>query len=165
VWDETPVASFATKGRSVSLLAGLNHVAILTSDLDRFIAFYTRLFELEVVFTESAPAFRHAILRIGADSWLHPAEVPGNPHVRATLRVFDRGHLDHIALTASCPEAFERIRKRLMEAGASDGAVDDLGPFQTLWFEDPDGMRGEITVIVDPRLQGIHAPRPRRAEG
>jgi hypothetical protein len=47
-----------------------------------------------------------------------------------------------------------------VEAGASNGAVEDLGAFHTIWFEDPDGMRGEITLIVHPNLHGIHEPRP-----
>ena len=64
----------------MTLLTGVNHVAVLTDDLDRFVDFYTSVFETEVVFAETTPAFRHAILRTGADSWLHPAEVSGNPH-------------------------------------------------------------------------------------
>jgi catechol 2,3-dioxygenase-like lactoylglutathione lyase family enzyme len=144
----------------MSLLAGLNHVAVVTADLDRFVAFYTRVFGLEVVFTESAPQFRHAILRIGKDSWLHPVQVPGNRHATAVARMLDRGHLDHLALTAASAEAFERIRGTLVEVGASNGAVEDLGAFHTIWFEDPDGMRGEITLIVHPDLRGIHEPRP-----
>ena len=143
----------------MSLLSGLNHVAILTADLDRFVEFYTRIFGLETVFTQSAPV-RHAILRIGKDSWLHPAEIPANVHSTAISAMFQRGHLDHIALTATSKESFERIRRSLVESQASDGAVADLGPFRTLWFEDPDGMRGELTLIVNSRLSGIHEPRP-----
>lgn len=41
-----------------------------------------------------------------------------------------------------------------------DGSVDDLGAFHSLWFDDPDGMRVELTVIVDHELRGIHEPRP-----
>lgn len=62
------------------LVAGVNHVAVLTDDLDRFVEFYTGTFDLEVVFEETTPAFRHAILRAGETSWLHPAEVTGNEH-------------------------------------------------------------------------------------
>ena len=47
-----------------------------------------------------------------------------------------------------------------MQAGASNGTIEDLGAFHALWFTDPDGMRGELTLIVDPALRGIHAPRP-----
>lgn len=149
----------------MTLLTGVNHVAVLTDDLDRFVDFYTSVFETEVVFAETTPAFRHAILRTGADSWLHPAEVSGNPHRAGLPAMFDRGHLDHVALTAASEEAFETLRRRLVERGACDGAVDDLGAFHALWFEDPDGMRVELAVIVDPDLEGIHEPRrlPERA--
>jgi catechol 2,3-dioxygenase-like lactoylglutathione lyase family enzyme len=142
------------------LLDGINHVAILTADLERFVDFYTKVFDLPVVFRETTPAFRHAILRTGAGSWLHPAEITGNPHAEAIPDMFRRGHLDHIALTASSAASFEALRARLVERGATTGVVENLGAFHSLWFDDPDGMRAELTVIVDPALGTIHAPRP-----
>jgi catechol 2,3-dioxygenase-like lactoylglutathione lyase family enzyme len=145
------------------LLSGLNHVAIVTSDLNRFIDFYTRMFGVEQVFREDQP-FRHAILRTGGSSWLHPAEVAGNPHAAASEKMFQRGHLDHIALSAASPEAFETMRERLKAARASTGVIEDLGAFHVIWFEDPDGMRGELTLIVDAELRGIHEPRPYGSE-
>ena len=144
----------------MELLNGINHVAVLTGDLDRFVEFYSRVFDLDVVFSETTPAFRHAILRTGPDSWLHPAEIPGNSHGAAIPAMFARGHIDHIALTAASRSAFATIRQRLVECGACNGAVEDLGAFHAIWFEDPDGMRGEVAVIVDPLLAGIHEPRP-----
>ena len=144
----------------MTLLSGVNHVAILTQDLDRFIEFYQDVFEVEVVFSESTPLFRHAILRTGLDSWMHPAEITGNSHNVGLPEMFNRGHLDHMALTAASKDAFEALRSRLIEHGASDGRVEDLGAFHALWFEDPDGMRVELSVIVDATLQGIHEPRP-----
>ena len=142
------------------VLAGLNHVAVLTSNLDRFIEFYRRVFDLDVVFEERTAGLSHAILRIGPDSWLHPAEIPANPHAAAVPAMFQRGHIDHLAFSAKSAYAFETLRARLIEAGASDGRVDDLGAFHALWFVDPDGMRGEVALIVDETLQGIHEPRP-----
>jgi catechol 2,3-dioxygenase-like lactoylglutathione lyase family enzyme len=142
------------------MLSGVNHVAVLTEDLDRFLAFYTEVFDLQVVFREDTPAFRHAIVRTGPDSWLHPAQVDGNPHGTASAAMFDRGHLDHLAVTATSPEAFAAIRARLRERCLHDGAVDDLGAFHSVWFEDPDGMRVEVVLVVDPDLRGIHEPRP-----
>jgi catechol 2,3-dioxygenase-like lactoylglutathione lyase family enzyme len=144
----------------MTLLAGVNHVAVLTEDLDRFVEFYTGVFELDVVFEEATPAFRHAILRTGPTSWLHPAELAENPHGAGLPAMFDRGHLDHLALTADSAEAFDTLRARLVERGACDGGVEDLGAFHALWFTDPDGMRVELTVIVDAALNGIHEPRP-----
>lgn len=144
----------------MSLLVGVNHVAVLTGNLDRFIDFYRGVFDLDVVFSETTPAFRHAILRTGPHSWLHPAEVVGNPHSAALPAMFDRGHLDHLALTAESPEAFETLRARLVACGAGDGTVEDLGAFHAVWFTDPDGMRVELIVIVDAELRDIHEPRP-----
>jgi catechol 2,3-dioxygenase-like lactoylglutathione lyase family enzyme len=143
----------------MSLLTGLNHVAVLTADLDRFVDFYTRIFDMKKVFTETTPAFRHAILRISGHAWLHPAQVTANPHATAIPRMFDRGHLDHLALTAESADTFEKLRRRLIECGASDGTVEDLGAFHAVWFNDPDGMRGELVLVLDPELQGIHEPR------
>jgi catechol 2,3-dioxygenase-like lactoylglutathione lyase family enzyme len=145
---------------TMELLKGVNHVAVLTGNLDRFVEFYTKVFELEVVFSESTIGFRHAILRTGPDSWLHPAEIAENAHAVGGAAMFSRGHIDHLALTASSQQAFAEIRRRLVARGASPGLVEDLGAFHALWFEDPDGMRAELTVIVDPTLAGIHEPRP-----
>ena len=145
----------------MTLVHGINHVAVVTADLERFIHFYREVFELELLFREATPAFRHAILRAGSHAWLHPAEVFGNAHGAAVPEMFARGHLDHLALGAPTERAFEEIRRRLIERGASEGTVEDLGAFHAVWFTDPDGMRGELSLIVDPELRDFHAPRPR----
>jgi len=74
--------------------------------------------------------------------------------------MFARGHLDHLALHAPSRAAFDTARQRLMACGASNGVVEDLGAFHALWFTDPDGMRGELALIIDPALSTFHAPRP-----
>jgi catechol 2,3-dioxygenase-like lactoylglutathione lyase family enzyme len=144
----------------VHLTTGINHVAVLTDDLDRFVTFYREVFDVDVVFSEDAPSFRHAILRTGPASWLHPAEVVGGEHGAGCPDMFRRGHLDHVAIGAVSPAAFDELRARLLERGATDGTVEDLGAFHSLWFRDPDGMQAELTVLVDDSLAGIHAPRP-----
>jgi catechol 2,3-dioxygenase-like lactoylglutathione lyase family enzyme len=144
----------------MSLVTGINHVAVLTSDIDRFVSFYRDVFDMPVLFEETTPTFRHAILRSGPSSWLHPATVFGSPHGRALPDMFRRGHLDHLAIGAASEAAFETIRVRLVERGASSGVVEDLGAFHALWFEDPDGMKGEVCLIVDSALREFHAPRP-----
>jgi len=141
-------------------VTGINHAAVITADLDRFIEFYTDVFGLDVVFSEATPQFRHAILRAGARSWIHPVEVPGSPHAAARSAMLDRGHLDHVAFDAATEEDFAELRRRLVARGASNGTIDDLGAFQSLWFQDPDGMQGEVVHIVNLALDNIHGPRP-----
>lgn len=143
------------------MLNGVNHVAITTADLDRFVEFYTQVFDMEVVFTQDTPAFRHAILRAGHDSWLHPvALTDATTDTEASPAMFRRGHLDHFALTASSPDSFAELRSRLAARNACSPNVDDLGAFRSVWFEDPDGMHGELILITDESLRDIHEPRP-----
>ena len=144
----------------MSLLSGINHVAVVTADLERFLAFYREVFEMPLLFEESTPAFRHAILQSGPSSWLHPACLADNPHGLALPDMFKRGHLDHLALTAASSDAFQILRSRLIARGSTNGSVENLGAFHALWFDDPDGMRGELCFIVDQQLRDFHAPRP-----
>ena len=142
----------------MTLLNGINHAAVVTHDLDRWIAFYTQVFDAEVVFHESSPELRHAIVRVGDGVVLHPAELRGNPHAEGRPEMFARGHLDHLGLTAGSREAFLELRRRLIAANATDGAISDLGPQWCLWFQDPDGMHAELCFIRDRTLAGYHAP-------
>ncbi len=145
---------------NTQLTTGINHVAILTDDLDRFVAFYTEVFGAEVVFTDTNAHFAHAILRIGGVSVLHPVQRPDRAHGAASPRMLDRGHLDHLALDVPSREAFDELRARLVARGASDGSVTDLGPKISFWFTDPDGMHGEVDWVHDPSLSGFHDPVP-----
>jgi catechol 2,3-dioxygenase-like lactoylglutathione lyase family enzyme len=63
----------------VKLIRGLNHIAVMTEDLNRFAAFYAQVFEAETLFREDAPAFRHAILRAGWPQ--HAGAYPTVPRV------------------------------------------------------------------------------------
>jgi len=149
----------------MTLVHGINHVAIVTCDLDRFIQFYAGMFGMDVVFREDTLLFSHAILRNGPASWLHPVALAGNAHASALPDMFTRGHLDHLALGVPSGAAFELVRARLVAAGASSGVVEDLGAMHAIWFTDPDGMKGEVCLIVDPELRAFHAPEPLQQAG
>ena len=132
------------------LSAGCNHVALVTQDLDRFIEFYRTIFDAEVRFDLDEGELRHALVDLGSGFALHPFELAdGNPHAQATDAMFGRGHLDHLAINVDDPHAFELLRSRLVEAGATDGTVTDFGAVRCVWFEDPDGMGSEISIWSD----------------
>lgn len=80
--------------------------------------------------------------------------------------MFDRGHIDHFALNVTNAEDFEELRHRLVEAGATDGAVTDFGITRNVWFHDPGGMGCEIALWTsgeplefDARVVEIYQPR------
>ena len=81
-------------------LAGINHVAVITADLDRFVALYGDLFEIAVVASFDDEQGRHAVLDVGGGSFLHAFEQRGNRHAAGHHDMFDRGHIDHLALAA-----------------------------------------------------------------
>ncbi len=127
-----------------ALTSGFNHVATITSDMDRLVRFYVDVFDAEVLNDLDEGGLRHVMLDLGGGSCLHPFQIDGNRHGRALPAMFDRGHLDHVALNVADDATFERLRHRLVEAGASDGLITDFGTVRTVWFEDPDGMGSEI---------------------
>lgn len=134
---------------------GVHHVALVTSDLDRLIAFYSSVFEAEVVLDMEEEGLRHAMLDLGGGFALHPFFLGADPGGTGGADrggippMFERGHLDHVALNVVDRETFEAVRRRLVECGASDGTVTDFGMVRTVTFVDPDGWEGEVAQWQD----------------
>ena len=81
---------------------------------------------------------------------LHPFQFKdGNSNAAASPKLFDRGHIDHLAIKFDDPTAFELARKRLVDAGVSDGKLTDFGIIRLVQFKDPDGMGCEIAIWSD----------------
>jgi catechol 2,3-dioxygenase-like lactoylglutathione lyase family enzyme len=131
------------------LTTGLNHVALLTSDLDVLIEFYVATFDAELLADMEEGGLRHAMLDLGHGFALHPFSVESSSYTTAEGEMFHRGHLDHFALNVDDDETFELLRRRLVDAGASDGTVTDFGMVRTVGFVDPDGCEGEIAQWRD----------------
>jgi catechol 2,3-dioxygenase-like lactoylglutathione lyase family enzyme len=143
----------------MTALAGFHHVAVLTSDLDRLLDFYRRVFDAPAVWLNAtAEGVRNALIDVGGGGLLHAFDVPGATAAVPARPRFQRGRLDHIALTAPTREAFLDLRRRVVEAGGGDGRVRDHGPAWSVAFRDPDGMEGEVMWMRDPDAP-IRAPR------
>lgn len=141
------------------LLDGFNHVAILTADTDRFVAFYREVFDATVD-GELRPGdgMRLTFLKVGPTAEFNVFEVAGNEEAGRQTPMFGRGRLDHLALQAASLDAFDVIRGRLMARGASDGFVTDFGPILSLFFRDPDGLEAELCVPNPDAKPGVMNP-------
>ena len=128
-------------------LTGISHVAVVTGDLDRFVDFYRDVFGLQVVAVLEDDHGRHSMLGIGPQSFLHAFERPGNVHSDGSSTIFERGHIDHLALAAGDAAAFETLRQELVRRGATDGEVSEFGIGRSVYFEDPDGMGCEVVMM------------------
>jgi catechol 2,3-dioxygenase-like lactoylglutathione lyase family enzyme len=140
------------------LLDGFNHVAILTADTDRLVRFYQDVFEADVFGEETAGPGRLTFVRVGEQSELNVFEIPGNTEARHQTPMFGRGRIDHMALQAASLAAFEEIRRRLIDRGASDEFVTDFGPLLSVFFRDPDGLEGEVCVANPDAVPGVQNP-------
>jgi catechol 2,3-dioxygenase-like lactoylglutathione lyase family enzyme len=149
-----------TPVRTGALVSGLNHAAIVTTDLERLVAFYVDVFDLDTVEVPAPPGTRSTIVRLTETTGLAIMEMTGNPHGSGSVEMLRRGHLDHIAIEASSPAALAVLRDRLVARGASDGTINDYGALLSVYFVDPDGMGCEACWIRDPLFTDAHAPQP-----
>ncbi len=148
------------------LLNGVNHVAILTSDTDRLHAFYREVFDATVSRDFPAePGTRLSMVDIGPFSELNVFQIDGNVEADRQTPMFERGRIDHLGLQAASIEAFNAIRGRLMDRGATDGFVTDFGPILSLFFIDPDGLEGEVCVTNPAAEPGVMHPPGTPASG
>jgi len=140
------------------LLDGVNHVAILTSDTERFVNFYRDVFEAEVEGTNDIGGEGTlSFVKIGRAE-INLFELHGNSEAQRQTPMFGRGRIDHLGLQAASLEAFEEIRRRLIERGAADEFVTDFGPILSLFFTDPDGLEGEVCVANPDAKPGVSNP-------
>jgi len=141
------------------LLNGVNHVAILTNDTERFVAFYREVFDAEVDGVEKmGDQGTLTFVRIGDHAEINLFEVPDNTEAERQTPMFGRGRIDHLGLQAASLDAFEEIRRRLIERGAADEFVTDFGPILSLFFRDPDGLEGEVCVANPDAKPGVTNP-------
>jgi catechol 2,3-dioxygenase-like lactoylglutathione lyase family enzyme len=148
------------------LLSGINHVATLTADTDRLCAFYQAVFDAVVEGEmRERDGTRVTFLDVGPETQLNIFEIEGNTEAQRQAPMFGRGRIDHFGLQAASIEAFDLIRDRLIECGASDGFVTDFGPSLSVFFRDPDGLEGEVCVDNPHAKPGVFNPPGTPAAG
>ena len=126
--------------------SGFNHVATMTSDLDRLKKFYADAFGAEVSFEMDAEGDhpRMAILELGGGAALNVFEVPDSSIIGERRRLGGRGAIDHFGLAVDSRATLDGLRERLVGAGAEIGEIQRLGGEWSLFFRDPDGMELEV---------------------
>ena len=135
----------------MALTRGFNHVATLTTDLDRFADFYGRVFGAEVTFSMEAEGDhpRMFILDMGGGAALNVFQVPDEAIIGERRRIGGRGAIDHFGIAVESLAELEQVRDRLVEAGADIGEIQRLGGEWSLFFRDIDGMELEVCCPAD----------------
>ena len=128
------------------ITTGFNHVATLTSDMERTVDFYKQAFAADVLFEMEAREDhpRMVILDLGAGAALNVFETTEEEIIGDRRRQGGRGAIDHYGLNVDSLETLEALRSRLTDAGAEIGEIQRLGDLWSLFFRDPDGMELEV---------------------
>jgi catechol 2,3-dioxygenase-like lactoylglutathione lyase family enzyme len=131
---------------------GFNHVATLTTDLERHADFYGRVFGATVTFTMEAEADhpRMFILDMGGGAALNVFEVSADESIGEQRRQGGRGAIDHFAIAVDSRAELEQVKQRLADAGADIGEIQQLGSELSLFFRDIDGMELEVCAPAPP---------------
>lgn len=132
-------------------VTGINHIATLSTDLDRTVRFYADAFDGQKVFEMAAEGDhpRMAIVELGAGFSLNIFEVPEDSIVGDRRRQGGRGPIDHFAIGVENRAALDATGERLLAAGAELGEVQQLGDMWSLFFRDVDGMELEVVAPLD----------------
>jgi catechol 2,3-dioxygenase-like lactoylglutathione lyase family enzyme len=130
----------------VPVTAGFNHVATMTTDLDRLVGFYVSAFDAEKTFEMQAEGDhpRMAILDLGGGAALNAFEVGTDQIIGEQRSIGRRGAIDHFALAVADRPTLEEVRGRIVDAGGDVGDIQQLGTELSLFFRDIDGMELEV---------------------
>jgi catechol 2,3-dioxygenase-like lactoylglutathione lyase family enzyme len=136
---------------TMPITVGFNHVATLTTDLDRLADFYGKVFDAKVTFQMEATSDhpRMFILDLGGGAALNVFEVTEEEMIGDRRRQGGRGNIDHFGLAVESLAVLEETKQRLVDAGADIGEIQMLGSDWSLFFRDVDGMELEVVAPAD----------------
>jgi catechol 2,3-dioxygenase-like lactoylglutathione lyase family enzyme len=134
------------------ITTGFNHVATLTSDMQRTVGFYEAVFDAKVTF-EVEPFEGHPWLKIvdvGGGAALNIFEVPEETIIGERRKLGGRGAIDHFAFLVDSRATLHQVKRRLEDVGAQEvGEIQQLGGELSLFFRDVDGMELEVCCPAD----------------
>ncbi len=132
---------------------GLNHLALITTDMDATVRFWHGVLGAPLVATLGTATFRHYFFAVGPGSTvaffeytgieLEPFAKPaGIPDARAV-------QFDHLALDVPDETALLGLRARLQDHGSEVTDVVDHGLMRSIYFSDPNGIALEASWWAD----------------
>src|SRR5215467_4094625 len=140
--------------------AGLNHLALITNDMDRTTRFWHGVLGAPLVATIGTEAFRHYFFDVGqgatvaffeyrghqVDRFAKPAGVPDERAIQ----------FDHVSLNLPDEAALLALRQRILDYGCEVSEVIDHGLMRSIYFTDPNGIALEASWWAnDPTGQAL----------
>ena len=129
---------------------GVNHLALVTPDMDTTVRFYVGVLGMRLVATLMAGPMRHYFFEMHDGNTVAFFEIPGmETFAKPAGAPPDRAiQLDHLAFNVADEQALEQLRKRLLSAGCEVTGVVDHGILRSVYFHDPNGIALEASWWV-----------------
>jgi catechol 2,3-dioxygenase-like lactoylglutathione lyase family enzyme len=134
---------------------GINHLALVSHDMDETVRFYVGVLGARLVATVGTDSFRHYFFEVGAgntlaffqyrgidiDEWSKPAGIP----------IPQAAQFDHLSLNLVDEDELLALRDRLKAHDCEVTDVVDHGFIKSIYFTDPSGIALEASYwTVDP---------------
>lgn len=127
---------------------GVNHLALVTSDMDATVRFYAGVLGMRLVATTMAGPMRHYFFEIGAGNTVAFFEI-------ADMERFEKPagappppfpiQFDHLSFDVPDEDGLEALRARLQAHGSEVTEVVDHGFVRSVYFTDPNGIALEAS--------------------
>ena len=129
---------------------GINHLALVTPDMDETVRFYAGVLGMPLVMTLMAGPMRHYFFEMSPGNTVAFFEIPG-------AETFQKGagapaevpvQLDHLSFNVADEDALELLQQRLKAAGCEVTEVVDHGQIKSVYFTDNNGIALEASYWV-----------------
>ena len=138
---------------------GLSHIGLSTLDLDKTIRFYEDILGFkpvaaDIIRVREGGRLRHVFFDIGRDQLIAFMEARGVPNVPTDYDAgINRGlgvpaSFYHFAFEAGSPAALADKRDALRGKGIAVTDIVDHGWAQSIYFDDPNGLKLEYCCVV-----------------
>jgi catechol 2,3-dioxygenase-like lactoylglutathione lyase family enzyme len=136
-----------TPGTEPPRWRGINHLALVTPDMDATVRFYVGVLGMRLVATVMAGPMRHYFFEIGAGNTVAFFEMKGmetfaKPAGGLPSRTIQ---FDHLSFNLPDERALLDLRDRLEAAGSEITEVVDHGFVRSVYFTDPNGIALEAS--------------------
>ena len=132
---------------------GINHLALITPDMDATVRFYVGVLGMRLAATLLAGPMRHYFFEMADGNTIAFFEIKGmetfaKPAGGPPDRVMQ---LDHISFNVPDEHALHQLQERLRAAGSEITEVVDHGIMRSVYFHDPNGIALEASWwVTDP---------------
>jgi glyoxylase I family protein len=129
-------------------IAGINHISITVTDLERSVPWYCETLGLTQLFEAPHPEDEGKAVIIGKPDFSMAIGLHAHPTNESERFSETRTGLDHVGFLVSGREELKAWEDRLAELGVEHSPLSDQGMYAVVVFRDPDNVQLEFFTMA-----------------